>query len=196
MKKLTLTALAFAACVQVAFSQGSVNFNNTGTFATTADRAVYVGSVGGAKLVNSNYVAALYWGRTADALNAFAVRTIGTAETLDQAWGVMRAVDPATSAAGTWAGGTRFFVGAATGDNIFLQVRVWDLTKGANYDLVSDQFRGHSDVFSYLVPASTDATGLKPNNLRAFAVGVPEPSTIALGVLGLGSLLLFRRKKA
>ena len=26
-------------------------------------------------------------------------------------------------------------------------------------------------------------------------VGVPEPSTIALGVLGLGSLLLFRRRK-
>jgi hypothetical protein len=196
MKKLTLTALAFAACVQVAFSQGSVNFNNTGTFATTADRFVYVGQVGGAKLVNSNYVAALYWGRTQDALNGFAVRAIGN-ETLDQAWGVMRAVDPSLSSAGTWAGGTRFFVGANTGDNIFLQVRVWDLTKGATYDVVSDAFRGHSDVFPYLVPASTDATGLKPNNLRAFAVGVvPEPSTIALGVLGLGSLLLFRRKKA
>lgn len=196
MKKLTLTALAFAACVQVAFSQGSVNFNNTGTFATTADRAVYAnGVVGGVKLVNSNYVAALYWGRTADALNAFAVRAIGN-ETLDQAWGVMRAVDPATSAAGTWAGGTRFFVGANTGDNLFLQVRVWDLTRGATYDQVSDAFRGHSDVFPFLVPAATDATGLKPNNLRAFAVGVPEPSTIALGVLGLGSLLLFRRKKA
>jgi hypothetical protein len=30
-------------------------------------------------------------------------------------------------------------------------------------------------------------------NFRAFVV--PEPSTIALGVLGLGALLLFRRRK-
>jgi hypothetical protein len=38
--------------------------------------------------------------------------------------------------------------------------------------------------------SGTDATRFKP-----LLVTVPEPSTIALGVLGLGSLLLFRRRK-
>jgi hypothetical protein len=195
MKKLTLTALAVVACVQVALSQGQVNFANTGTFATTADRAVYIGNVGGTKLTGTNYVAALYWGRTQDALNTFAVRTIGTAETLDLATGAFRAVDPTTSAAGTWSGGTRYFVGATTGENIWLQVRVWDITKGATYETASAGLRGLSNPFTYAVPAAADVSNQKIDGLRAFAV-VPEPSTIALGVLGLGSLLLFRRKKA
>lgn len=38
------------------------------------------------------------------------------------------------------------------------------------------------------------ATGTNPNRFTPLIV-VPEPSTIALGVLGLGSLLLFRRRK-
>lgn len=37
-------------------------------------------------------------------------------------------------------------------------------------------------------------TGVNPNRFTPLVV-VPEPSTIALGVLGLGSLLLFRRRK-
>jgi hypothetical protein len=192
MKKLTLTALAVAACVQVAFSQGTVNFANTGTFATTADRNVYIST--GVKLTGTNYVAALYWGRTQDALNSFAVRAVGD-ETLDRATGAFRAVDPSTSAAGTWSGGTRFLLGTLTGDNVFLQVRVWDITKGATYEAASAGLRGQSLVFNYAVPAATDAAGNKINGLAAFTL-VPEPSTIALGVLGLGSLLLFRRKKA
>lgn len=199
MKKLLTTAAVLAICVQTALSQGSVNFINSGAFATTADRLVYKDFVGGVKLTGTNYVTALYWGRTADALNTFAVRAIGD-ETLDRATAPFRAVDPSTSAAGTFGGGIRYFTGAVTGDQLFLQVRVWDITKGATFEAVRAlndfQSWGESAVFNYTVAASTDATGLKMVNMRAFALNVPEPSTIALGVLGLGSLLLFRRKKA
>lgn len=38
------------------------------------------------------------------------------------------------------------------------------------------------------------ATGTNPNRFTPLLI-VPEPSTIALGALGLGSLLLFRRRK-
>ena len=38
-------------------------------------------------------------------------------------------------------------------------------------------------------------SGTSPNRFYPLAI-VPEPSTIALGVLGLGSLLLFRRRQA
>jgi len=41
-------------------------------------------------------------------------------------------------------------------------------------------------------PSPTDTLFV---NMRAFSVVVPEPSTVALGVLGLGALLLFRRRK-
>lgn len=196
MKKLILATVALVTCAQAAFSQGTVNFANSGAFATTADRNVYLFEVGGTKLTGTNYVAALYWGRSSDALNTFAVRAVGD-ETLDRAVGAFRAVDPATSAAGTWSGGTRTFIGATTGDQLWLQVRVWDITKGATYDIAraNGSLFGSSDPFQYTVAAPTDAAGLKINNMRAFAI-VPEPSTIALGVLGLGSLLLFRRKKA
>jgi hypothetical protein len=199
MKKLILAMAALVACAQAAFSQGVVSFANTGTFATTADRAIYIGQVGGVKLTGTNYVAALYWGRTADALNDYAVRAIGTDETLDRAVGAFRAVDPTSGAAGTWSGGTRFFIGAVTGNQLFLQVRVWDLAKGQTYDssAAAGGLVGVSDPFPYLVASPTDAPGQKIDNFRAFAVNVvPEPSTIALAVLGLGSLLLFRRKKA
>jgi hypothetical protein len=39
------------------------------------------------------------------------------------------------------------------------------------------------------------ATGTVASRFTPLLVQVPEPSTIALGVLGLGSLLLFRRRK-
>jgi len=38
-------------------------------------------------------------------------------------------------------------------------------------------------------------TGTDVNRFKPLLLTVPEPSTIALGVLGLGSLLLFRRRK-
>jgi hypothetical protein len=201
MKKLIVTALAVVACVQAALSQGTVNFANTGTFSQTADRLVYVGQVGNTvKLTGTNYAAALYWGRTADALNTFAIRAVGD-ETLARSVGLFRDLpDPTAGASGTWAGGTRIFLGALTGEQLFLQVRVWDITRTGSYAQAAAAggglgLYGQSEVFSYLVPAATDAPGNKINGLRAFSV-VPEPSTIALGVLGLGSLLLFRRKKA
>lgn len=53
----------------------------------------------------------------------------------------------------------------------------------------------YTPAFSYTMsnvsPLPPDGTFM--NNFRAFTV--PEPSTIALGVLGLGALLLFRRRK-
>jgi hypothetical protein len=195
MKKLIIAAAALGLCVQVAFSQGTVNFINSGAFSITADRFVYQDAVGGTKLVGTNYVAILYWGRTADALNNFAVRATGD-ETYARAYAAFRDVLPTSSAAGTWAGGPRTFMGATTGDQLWLQIRVWDLSKGATIEEGrTGGLWGQSDPFQYTVAAPTDAAGLKINNMRAFAL-VPEPSTIALGVLGLGSLLLFRRKKA
>jgi hypothetical protein len=204
MKKL-LTTLALAALgVQAAFSQGQVNFANTSTtFTDGIDRFVYLGSVGGTKLTGTNYAAAIYWSAAGTPVNQYAIRTFNPLnDAIGASVGLFRAVDPATSTlAGTWVGGARFFNGANIGDTINLQIRVWDIQKFQSYDAAAaaqggGSAFGQSDVFSFTIPAATDTAGLRMINMRAFAVTVPEPSTIALGVLGLGSLLLFRRKKA
>ena len=196
MKKL-LTSLALIAIgVQAAFSQGQVNFNNTvTTFGSDGvDRFVYLDTVGGTRLSGTNYVAALYWAKGSDPLINIAQRALDNPNLVD-AIGTFRI--STSTAIGTWAGGgARYFVGAQIGETVNLQVRVWDITRFATYAqaAAAGGVAGQSQPFSFLIPASTDTAGLAMKNLRAFAL-VPEPSTIALGVLGLGSLLLFRRKK-
>ena len=80
-----------------------------------------------------------------------------------------------------------------------MQVRVWDHTRFVTYaDAVAGGgVTGESLRFTYTTSSSPTPppSDLVLLNLRAFALNVPEPSTIALGVLGLGSLLLFRRRK-
>jgi len=84
----------------------------------------------------------------------------------------------------------------APGGPATVQVRAWAGNFASYEEAVAGNGRFGS---SNLLPLPT--TGLPPGTppnlvgLLGFQL-VPEPSTIALGVLGLGSLLLFRRKKA
>lgn len=77
-------------------------------------------------------------------------------------------------------------LGVAGGQSTSLQVAVFNAT-GAEV--------GRGPAFNYTPPTSpTPApSDLLMANFRGFVV--PEPSTIALGVLGIGALLLFRRRK-
>jgi hypothetical protein len=72
-----------------------------------------------------------------------------------------------------------------------LQIRIYD-PSGAELSVSQGvNTFPYTQAISQPIPSPTDTLMV---NLRAFAV-VPEPSTIALGVLGLGALLLFRRRK-
>lgn len=75
--------------------------------------------------------------------------------------------------------------GAAT----TLEVRIYDA------DIAAGKLLGSSLPFAYTPPTSPSAPPdqFAMANFRGFVV--PEPSTVALGVLGLGALLLFRRRK-
>jgi hypothetical protein len=200
MKK-TLAIVAIAALnVFASFGQSTVNFNNTATtFAdsATVDRFVYLDQVGGTKLVGQNYAAALYWStqNSEAAITQLAVLN-ATDTTITSARGIFRVAT--TASPGTWSGGARTLLGTTLGQQVFMQIRVWDTAAGANYDsaLVNGGKTGKSAIFSYTTSSSPTPppSDLVLLNLRAFAL-VPEPSTIALGVLGLGSLLLFRRRK-
>ena len=95
--------------------------------------------------------------------------------------------------------------GTDGGKRATFQMRVWDTTGGidtwAKVLTSPGTFRGYSDVFT--VPYPLGGT-LSPANTPPFLQGltsfnvftvVPEPSVIALGVLGAGCLFLLRRRK-
>lgn len=114
-----------------------------------------------------------------------------------------------TLATGTFIGNTRFIPGIDGGIAIAMQVRAWS---GAftTYEAAlaaalvdGTTLVGRSAVF--YIPALGGGPGNIPTpaifgagRLNQFNVGpavIPEPSSIALGVLGLGAIALFRRKK-
>lgn len=157
-------------------AQGIVTFDNSPLafgFESTVDRMVYADRIGGTPLANATYQAGLFElvGGNYVQLGALCSFDFGGA-TWPGYW------NTGASSERTISKGR----GAAT----TLQVRIFD---GAG------NFLGASPDFSYthssVDPLPTDGTLM--NNFTAFAV--PEPSTVALGVLGLGALLLFRRRK-
>jgi len=188
MKKLVLTLLLAAGTIS-AFAQGTVNFNNNVTFATQADRLVYkdvIGSTSGGTgpgLVGTQFKAQLYAGP--DAANLAPVGAVGA----------FRVATTATP--GTWSGGTRTTT-FPEGTALILVVKAWDGTTAASYDAAkaAGLYAGQSAPFSYTIPATGSPAGAYfMENLRAFAVVVPEPGTFALAGLGILGLVMARRRK-
>lgn len=93
--------------------------------------------------------------------------------------------------------------GLAAGSTGFFQVKAWETAFGSTYEEASvaafPARHGESDVFSMTVTADVAgqplpfAANLVQGGLGVIEV-VPEPSTIVLGILGAGALLLRRRK--
>jgi hypothetical protein len=115
-------------------------------------------------------------------------------------------------AAGQFNGGNPFALPSSTtlspggypaGTPIAFQIRAWTAAAGASYEealLNANPSRvyGHSAVGSANPTASPAAGatlfGASPGQVSGFALSqIPEPSTIALALLG-GALLLFRRR--
>lgn len=193
MKKLLLTA-ALALVSLGLYAQGTVNFQNA------AASAVTDATLGGARVSPTNTPAAtaihaaLYWAPASDPLN---FTQLGNS------------IQVGTAIAGVFIGGTRS-TGPATpgGTPAQFQVRAWEVAYGSTYETAiaaanmngRPAKRGNSNTITVLTgnPGGTPATTqgqLTASGLQGFAVDVPEPSVIALGVIGAGALLLLRRRK-
>jgi len=185
MKKTILSLLLAVAGTASLFAQGTVNFANVATaFTTTADRLVYLNTVGTVAVVGTQFKAQLY---ASDSAN-------GTFTAVDATPSSFRVTT--TSNPGTWSTVNKIIPAplGAEGNNIFLKVAAWDSTTGNTFETATR--RGISDAFAWKVPAAGDPPGaVAMENFRAFAIVVPEPGTFALAGLGLLGLVMARRKK-
>jgi hypothetical protein len=189
MKK-QLLAIALVAMTSVAsYAQGTVAFGNSVGTAIKIEGIGAIHNMTAADQAANNIVIGLYYGAAGS-------------QTLTQ-------VAPGTGVIGTTAGVIASLLGnnvlglysipgtsADGGTMVSLQVRAWNSATGAQYLVNSRPI--DVTVGPAAGPATViwqGATGTNPNRFIPLIITVPEPSVIALGVLGLGSLLLFRRRK-
>ncbi|MCZ7634970.1 MAG: PEP-CTERM sorting domain-containing protein [Verrucomicrobia bacterium] len=89
---------------------------------------------------------------------------------------------------------TAITTGIAAGTSVTVVMRAWEAAKGATYEaaVAGGGIYGSSNPVTLTLSsppaAPTDMVGLQSFNL------IPEPSTMALGVLGVAALLLRRRQ--
>lgn len=181
MKRLLLVAACIVATVG-ALAQGTVNFANK---VTAAGIDAPVLNVDGTKLAGADYLAQLYAGTTAGSLSA-----VGTAVPF--------------KINGYFSGGKVEVPGIAGGATAILQVRAWAAAGGTTYEaaFAKGAASGKSTEFGVALGNPTaepptvpaDLKGLTGFQLSGGGGPIPEPTTIALGALAAGALLLFRRK--
>jgi hypothetical protein len=106
--------------------------------------------------------------------------------------------------AGRFNGGNPFVIPGNSSVTIAFQVRAWQTSAGATYEVADGNFvyRGVSGI-GQVTPTEGGAPipalfGTNPGQVGGFVLApnvIPEPSSIALGLLGLGAIALFRRRK-
>lgn len=196
MKKY-LVMLTAALTTATAFGQGSVGFANSSAASVS-------NSITMARVAAAEFRVALYF-----------LPDVGVTPTTE-AFDAARMVVATTNffAPGLFQGGAAVvpapFITPAGGTGWF-QVRVWEIAFGTSYEAARDNpnqvvpgrlaLIGTSNILKVdtgdptSVPAGTP-TPLTAAGLKTFFVTpVPEPSTLALGALGLSALLFLRRRK-
>jgi len=133
-----------------------------------------------AAVAANTFTAALWAGLTADSLAPAIDATTGAA-----------IATTITGATGYFAGGSHSVQGIAAGVDAFFQVRVYDK---ASSSWATSLINGKSDTITLKLTAPP-ATPQALVGLKTFSVApVPEPSVIALGVLGVGAFFMLRRR--
>lgn len=200
MKKLLLTAAVVGLTSMAAYSQGFVAFvNNTSTRIAFGNNAAPGDTPGAFLPTGTRFLVGLYYAPDGpDPTDAGMLNVMGPSVGI-------------APLAGRYNGGTRSTPSTtAPGGDAWFQVRTWESAFGTDYETAFAS--GPRDVGGNTRLAVTGkslrfniATGSSSAPAQITAAGgvgpfsaeiVPEPSTIALGILGgLGTLFLLRRRK-
>jgi len=201
MKKLTLTLIPVVAAV-AAFAQGTVNFGNVGTGTSISNKLI-----GAAVPAGTFFRAALYYlpdNSTGEAGLSWDSATAPTMLAFDTSTNKATLTPNVTSftLAGQFIGGTRTTpVKTPPLGYAWFQVRAWE----AAYQTYEDaRTAGGNALFGDSIPVRVktgDGAANPPGSLVAagfkgfYVQPVPEPSVMGLGFLGIGALLLLRRRR-
>jgi len=181
MKKLLLLSGLIIAALG-AYGQGTVNFANG---AAGVDAPITNGMVTpSVRASGPTFQAQLYVGPAGSTQAALTTNGVS---------GVSAPLQTGASA-GYFFGGARDIQGFAAGTVVTLQVRAWATSAGSSWETAGPLGRGQGNLVQVSLGGGPIPT---PNmtGIQGFIVGVPEPSSIALGLLGLGAIALFRRRK-
>jgi hypothetical protein len=197
MKK-TLFILGLALLPVAVFAQGQVNFANANPtrLSTNSTALPPPGQLPNQTgfITPNNYTIGFY------------VAPQGTTD--PNAFTLVNPTTPNNGFPGVFSGnGATFFQAGFAGTFIAFQVRAWSTFAGATYDaavasLNPGKYLGASAIGEIRPTASSLDTVPQVFGTSAGQVGgfvltptIPEPSSIALGLLGLGAIALFRRRK-
>ena len=197
MKKLLLLAVLAVTAVS-AMAQGRVTFRNGASTSYYLSTNNATGTASGLMSGTSAYRIGLYASPTTGAA-AGSLTLIGLATNSAALAGRFLGPDPYAITA----------PGYTAGSPITFQIRAWSFAGGMSYEeaLLAAALAPLDVAYGASVLGTTTPTpapspagalwGTNPGNLTSgFEVKpVPEPSSIALGLLGLGAIALFRRKK-
>jgi hypothetical protein len=183
MKKVTKAVLLLLAVVAVsgnAYSQGTIGFANNPLVPITD---MTTGSATG-----PNTTVGLYWTENTSESNLDNLELGGTTPIFTS--GIFNN------------GGAALTLGAATGTPVLVEIRAWD-NGAASYEEALAIGTGNAGRSGALNIVSLGGGPTAAPNLviqggfSGFAITpIPEPSTIALGILGgLGAMVLLRRRK-
>jgi len=167
-----------------ALAQGTLTFSTTPTYVKPAGAAV-TDQLSGALLTGATSWGQLYFSTTQNGTYT----AFGTAKNFLTGGG-----------AGFISGGTVLVPGVAEGASVWIQLRAWEGAAGSSYETTFSA--AGKTGFSNSINVTLGGPGLTPpappatlNGLTGFAIsGVPEPSTIALGLLGVAGMMIRRRK--
>jgi hypothetical protein len=187
MKRLLLT-IALVAAATFANAQGTIQFGPNNPITRYKVNGVFpAGSTAGGPAAGT-YVFGAFWGTTENNLALAA----GPLATNTAVGGVLNVAS----------GNAYQLANSEAGTTVFVQIRGWEARFGRDFAAgAAGGLSGSSRILPVLLgPSSGPGTVIWAANATDLTKFqsidlVPEPSTIALAVLGLGSLLLFRRRK-
>lgn len=181
LKLILTTVVASLLCLN-GYSQGVVSMGN-------ATASAIIDGKTGATATSGAYFAGLYYNLDLGA-------TATDADSFTYVEGSNKNIS-----SGRFIGGTQTIPGTAPGQEVLLQVRVWEQTYASYEEQVASGqgYVGESIIMNIPLGGGPLPTPnlITQGGIQSFTTTpVPEPSVIALGILGaLGGLVLIRRRK-